>query len=413
VTPRYDVIIVGSGHGGAQAAIALRQSGFEGSIAMVGEEADLPYERPALSKDYLAGAKTLDRILLRPLTFWGERNIALLPGRRVVSLDAAAHQVVTNTAETIAYGRLIWATGGYARRLSCQGHDLDGVHTIRRRTDVDRLIGELPFSRNVAIIGGGYIGLEAAAVLVGLGKKVTLFESRDRVLARVAGETLSRFYEAEHQTRGVKLELRATVDRLTGVDGRVASVRLRDGRSAAADLVIVGIGIIPAIAPLIKAGAAGEDGAEVDRSCRTSLEDVYAIGDCARRQNAFAGGAAIRLESVQNAADMALAAAKAIMGETPPHDAAPWFWSNQYDLRLQTVGLSAGFDAAVVRGSPRDRRFSIIYLKDGRVIALDCVNAAKDFVQGRALVVAGARLDPGLLADPSLPLKDIALSPTF
>ncbi len=413
MTPRYDVLIVGSGHGGAQAAIALRQSGFDGSIAIVGEEADLPYERPALSKDYLSGAKTLDRILLRPLTFWRERNIALLFGRRVVSLDAAAHQVVTDAAETIAYGRLIWATGGYARRLNCQGHDLDGVHTIRRRADVDRLMSELPSGQNVAIIGGGYIGLEAAAVLVGLGKKVTLFESQDRVLARVAGEQLSRFYEAEHLAKGVKLELRASVDRLEGVNGRVASVQLRDGRSAGADLVIVGIGIIPAIAPLIEAGAAGEDGAEVNRSCRTTLEDVYAIGDCARRQNTFAGGAAIRLESVQNAADMAIVAARAIMGEAPPRDAAPWFWSNQYDLRLQTVGLSRGFDAAVVRGSPRDRRFSIIYLKDGRVIALDCVNAAKDFVQGRALVGAGARIDPGLLADLSLPLKDVALPPTL
>ncbi len=413
MTPRYDVLIVGSGHGGAQSAIALRQSGFEGSIAMVGEEADLPYERPALSKDYLAGAKTLDRILIRPPTFWRERNVALLSGRRVVSLDATAHHVITDTAETIAYGRLIWATGGYARRLTCQGHDLDGVHSIRRRTDVDRLIGELSFSRNVAIIGGGYIGLEAAAVLVELGKQVTLFESQDRVLARVAGEQLSRFYEAEHQAKGVTLELRAAVDRLEGVDGRVASVRLRDGRSVAADLVIIGIGIIPATAPLIEAGAMGEDGAEVDRSCHTTLKDVYAIGDCARRQSTFAGGAAIRIESVQNAADTAVAAASAIMGHTPPHDPAPWFWSNQYDLRLQTVGLSRGFDAAVVRGSPRDRRFSVIYLKDGRVIALDCVNAAKDFVQGRALVVAGARIDPALLADPGLPLKDIALSPTF
>ena len=403
----FDILIVGAGHGGAQAAIALRQRGFAGTLAIVGEEPELPYERPPLSKDYLAGDKPFERIMIRPAAFWAEREIAMLTGLRVSAVDAAAHRVTLSGGETIDYGKLIWATGGHPRRLTLSGHDLVGVHGVRSREDVDRMVGELATTTEVVVIGGGYIGLEAAAVLTKLGKHVTVLEALDRVLARVAGEPLSRFYEAEHRAHGVDVRLGCSVECIEETDGRATGVRLATGEVLPAQMVIVGIGIIPAVEPLIAAGAAGGNGVAVDEHCRTSLADIYAIGDCAAHSNAFADGATIRLESVQNANDQATLVAKAITGEPEAYKAVPWFWSNQYDLRLQTVGLSIGHDDAVVRGDIASRSFSIVYLRQGRVIALDCVNAVKDYVQGRALVVAGAKVDPERLADASVPLKEL------
>ncbi len=403
----FDILIVGAGHGGAQAAIALRQRGFAGTLAIVGEEPELPYERPPLSKDYLAGDKPFERIMIRPAAYWAEREVAMLTGMRVNAVDAAAHRVTLSGGETIDYGKLIWATGGHPRRLTLSGHDLVGVHGVRSREDVDRMIGELASTTEVVVIGGGYIGLEAAAVLTKLGKHVTVLEALDRVLARVAGEPLSRFYEAEHRAHGVDVRLGCSVECIEEADGRATGVRLATGEVLPAQMVIVGIGIIPAVEPLIAAGAAGGNGVAVDEHCRTSLPDIYAIGDCAAHSNAFADGATIRLESVQNANDQATLVAKAITGEPEAYKAVPWFWSNQYDLRLQTVGLSIGHDDAVVRGDIASRSFSIVYLRQGRVIALDCVNAVKDYVQGRALVVAGAKVDPERLADASVPLKEL------
>jgi len=381
--PFYDVLIVGAGHGGAQAAIALRQLGFEGTVAIAGAEPDPPYERPPLSKDYLAGEKEYQRLLIRPPAFWTERGVALLPGRTVTAVDAGARLVACADGSELAYGKLIWAAGGIARRLP------GGGHVIRSRADVDRLLAELPGARRVAITGGGYIGLEAAAVLNMLGKDVVLLEALDRVLARVAGEPLSRFFEAEHRARGVEIRLNAA------------------GEAVAADLAIVAIGIDPAAGPLLAAGAAGGNGVDVDEHCRTSLAGIYAVGDCAAHVNRFAGGTRIRLESVQNAHDQATAAAKDIVGRPEPYDAIPWFWSNQYDLRLQTVGLLHGHDDLVVRGDPARRSFSIVYLREGRVVALDCVNAVKDYVQGRKLILDGRVLDKARLADASLPLKEL------
>ena len=403
----YDVLIVGGGHGGAQAAIALRQEKFEGSIAIVGDEPELPYERPPLSKEYLSGDKTFERIMIRPEKFWEEREIAMLLGRRVVAVDPAAHRVTLADGETIGYGKLIWAAGGDPRRLSCDGHDLAGVHSVRTRAHVDQMMRELDGVEQVVVIGGGYIGLEAAAVLSKFGKQVTLLEALDRVLARVAGEPLSRFYEAEHRAHGVDVRLGAAVNVLEGEGGRVTGVRMVDGSVLPAQMVIVGIGIIPSVGPLLEAGAKGANGVEVDAHCRTSLPGIYAIGDCALHANRYAAGAEIRLESVQNANDQAKVAARSIVGTDEDYDAVPWFWSNQYDLRLQTVGLSSGFDQTVLRGDPADRSFSLIYLREGRVIALDCVNAVKDYVQGKALVVNGARIDAARLADASVPLKEL------
>jgi 3-phenylpropionate/trans-cinnamate dioxygenase ferredoxin reductase subunit len=270
------------------------------------------------------------------------------------------------------------------------------------------LAGELDKVTHAVVIGGGYIGLEAAAVLATFRKEVTLLEALPRVLARVAGEPLSRFYEAEHRAHGVDVRLTTEVACVEGRAGAVCGVRLIDGRTIDCEMVIVGIGIAPAVAPLLAAGASGSNGVDVDEYCRTSLPDVLAIGDCAAHLNALADGRRIRLESIQNANDQAAVAAKWIVGAPHPYDAVPWFWSNQYDLRLQTVGLSAEHDATVVRGDVADRSFSVVYLKNGRVTALDCVNRPKDYVQGRALVAARAEVPIDHLADTSRSLKDAA-----
>lgn len=404
-----DVIIVGSGHAGAQAALSLRQQQFSGSILMMGEEADPPYERPPLSKDYLAGTKSLDRIMLRPPPFWAERDIELAPGRRVLSVDPGRRVIVDDTGEQYVYGSLIWAAGGHARQLDCSGWDLEGIHTIRTRVDVDRLRRDMSQATRIVVVGGGYIGLEAAAVMVKAGKKVTLLEANDRVLARVAGEPLSRFFEQEHRTNGVELRLNSGVERVVGKNGRVDAVLLRDGSEISADMMVVGIGIVPAVGPLLAVGGVGGNGIDVDAFCRTSLDNIYAIGDCARQASAFADDARIRIESVQNAAEQAGIVARHLTGGeyVPPN--VPTFWSNQYDLRLQTVGLSMGHDQIIIRGEPIKRSFSLVYLRMGRVIALDCVNSARDFIQARSIIAAKTSLDLGRLSDASLSLNDLRI----
>ncbi len=407
---QFDAIIVGAGHGGAAAAIALRQGGYAGSIALLGREPDWPYERPPLSKEYLAGDKPLERLYLRPPAFWADKGITVQLGCDVVGVDAAAHQMTCGDGSCFGYGQLVWAGGGEPRRLSVPGADLAGVHVVRTRADIDAISAELVAVQNIVVIGGGYIGLEAAAVLTKLGKPVTIVEALPRVLARVAGQAISDYLTMRHRAAGVAVELGAGVTALAAKDGhgaRVGRVELADGRILAADMVIVGIGIIPAVQPLLAAGAAGGNGVDVDDHCRTSLPDVYAIGDCAAHENGFAGGARIRLESVQNAHDQAKVAAQAIMGAPAPYRAVPWFWSNQYDIKLQTVGLSMGHDEAVLRGNPATDSFSVIYRRAGCVIALDCVNAVKDYVQGRRLVEQGSTADGTELADTAIPLKDL------
>ena len=403
-----DIVIVGSGHGGAQAAIALRQAGHEGSIVMLSRDRTPPYERPPLSKDYLSGEKPLERILIRPESFWAERGIDLRLGINVAEVDWMAHEIVIGTGARIGYRKLIWAGGGDARRLSCPGGDLAGIHTVRHRSDVDALRAELDAgARRAVVIGGGYIGLEAAAVLRKLGCEVTLLEIQPRLLGRVAGETLSAFFLEEHRRQGVDVRLESGVERIDARSGRVAAVLTDQGDTIPAEIVIVGIGIVAAVGPLIAAGASGSNGVDVDEFCRTTLDDIYAIGDCAAHANIYANNAVIRLESVQNAHDMAACAARGIMGEPQPYAALPWFWSNQYDLKLQTVGLSLGHDAEVIRGSMEERSFSVVYLREGRVVALDCVNRTRDYAQGRKLVEARAQIDLDLLADSEVALKDM------
>jgi len=403
---KYDVVIVGAGQGGAYAAIQLRQQGFEGSIALVGRECEPPYERPPLSKEYMLGDKEWERLLIRPADFWAGKGIDLLLSTEVTSVAAEAREVTLQDGRTLGFGELIWATGGDPRPLSCPGADLQGVHAVRTRKDADAILAELGSVERVAIVGGGYIGLEAAAVLRKLGKEVTLLEVLPRVLARVAGPQLSEFYEKEHRDHGVDLLTNTGVVEILGED-KVSGVRLSDDSTVECQMVIVGIGIIPAVGPLLSAGAAGGNGVDVDQYCRTILPHVWAIGDCAAHSSQFADGAVIRLESVQNANDMATCVAKAITGDPQPYGATPWFWSNQYDLKLQTVGLSGGHDTAVLRGDPASRSFSVLYLKDGKLIACDAVNSVKDYVQARKLVEEGARIAPEDLADTSRPLKEL------
>lgn len=408
---RADVVIVGAGQGGAHAAMGLRSQKFEGSILVIGEDPNLPYERPALSKEYLAGEKAFEKLLLRPAAAWEERKIEYRLGTRVTAVDPVAHTVTTSDGATIGYGKLIWSAGGRPRKLSCGGHDLVGIHYVRERSDVDRMLDELGTVNEIVVIGAGYIGLEAAAVLRKLGKRVTVLEAQHRVLARVAGEPLSRFIESEHRSHGVDVRLGMQVECIEGKDGKVSGVRLSDGAVLPAEMVVVGIGIAASVEPLLAAGAKGTNGVSVDLHGRTSLPDVFAIGDCAAHANVHASGKEIRLESIQNANDQALIAAKAICGTLSgeeKYDAIPWFWSNQFDLRLQTVGLWNDHDDTIVRGDPASKKFSVVYLKEGRVVALDCVNLTKDYVQGKMLIQSKKTPDREKLANPEVLLKDLA-----
>ena len=362
-----------------------------------------------LSKEYFAREKTFDRLYIRPLQFYADKNVDLMLGTEVTAIDPATKVLTLSDGSSYTYGKLIWCTGGDPRKLNCPGADLAGVHAVRTRADCDQLMGEVDGGvKNIAVIGGGYIGLEAAAVLTKLGCNVTLLEALPRVLARVAGPELSAFYEKEHRDHGVDLRTGVAVDGLEG-EGRVTGVKLADGEVIPADAVIVGIGIVPAVAPLLAAGAAGGNGVDVDEYCRTSLADIYAVGDCAAFACDYAGGAVMRVESVQNANDQAACVAKAICGDEKPYRAFPWFWSNQYDLKLQTAGLNVGYDQTVTRGDPASRSFAICYLKDGKLLAMDCVNSIKDYVQGRKLIEAGLSPSPAQLADTSVALKDLQL----
>jgi len=403
-----NVLIVGGGHAGAQAAIALRNAKFAGSITILTDEPDLPYERPPLSKDYLAGTKSFDRLWLRPPNFWSERAIEIQNGKRVIAIETSHKRVHTSDGSQLSYEKLIWAAGGRARQLPCGGNSLPGVHTVRTRADIDAITARLAKVRNVVVAGGGYIGLEAAAVLRKLGKNVTIVEMLPRVLSRVAGPEIAEFFTSEHRAHGVVVRTGVALECVEGdVSSGTTGAQLSTGERLPAELVVVGVGIIPNVEPLIEAGAIGGNGVHVDEHCRTSLPDVYAIGDCAAHQNAFAGGDRIRLESVQNASEQAATAAKHIAGQPAPYHAVPWFWSDQYDLKLQMAGLSLGYDTTVVRGAPAARSFSVAYLKRGQLIALDCVNATRDYVQARKLIAEGARPDPAALANTELMLKDV------
>ena len=394
----FDVLIVGAGHAGANLALGLRQRKFGGSIGIVSDEVGWPYERPPLSKSYLAGSSTPQDLMLRPSGVWESHRVQFLSGRRVVAVLPDKHAVELDEGLRITYGRLVWAAGGRARKLTCEGASLEGIHSIRTQNDVDRVRVDLRAAESLVIIGGGYIGLEAAATLVKMGKRVTLIEAQPRLLTRVSGAPISQFLAEQHSSHGVVLKMQAAVARLEGRGNRVRTVMLADGTELRAELVIVGIGMEPNTEPLAAAGAEISNGVRVDAQCRTCLPDVMAIGDCTSHPSRFSASEWARLESVPNAMDQAAAAARVLMGESIAQDSVPWFWSEQYDTKLQTVGLAQGYDGLALRGEPESGSFSVVYLRGGRIVALDCVNSPRDFVQGKTLVSRGVAADARAIA---------------
>jgi 3-phenylpropionate/trans-cinnamate dioxygenase ferredoxin reductase subunit len=403
----YDILIVGAGHGGASLALNLRQRRFAGSIGVVSDELSLPYGRPPLSKDFLSGARTLEEIQLRAPAVWRAQAIDLLTGMQAISLAAARHELCLADGSRLSYGSLVWAAGGRARRLACPGSEVAGIHSIRSRADVEALRIDLERASKVVVIGAGYVGLECAATLKSHGKQVTVVESHPRVLARVTGPELSSYIQGLHAARGVELVLNAAVDGIESRAGRLSGVRLADGRWFEAQVAIVGIGMLPNVEVLAAAGAKVTNGVDVDAQCRTTLPDVFAIGDCVLHPNRFSNAGMVRLESVQNATDQAAMVSRILTGETARYDAIPWFWSQQFDCQLQTAGLLHGFDSTVVRGEPKSGAFSIIYTLQGRVLALDCVNAGRDFIQGKHLVMKGVVADAETLASTAIDLRSL------
>ena len=403
-----DVVIAGAGQAAAQLALSLRSRGFAGSIAMIGEEPHPPYERPPLSKDYLAGKREAAKLFLRKPEAWAERQVQLMTGQRVQSVSPETKQVKLADGSAVGYGWLVWATGGRPRPLPVPGANLAGVHVIRGIADIDGLKQDLGSPRRTVIIGGGYIGLEAAAVLRSLGHSVTLVEALPRLLARVTSGIVSQFFLDLHRNHGVEIHLGAAVSALCGKT-RVEGVALASGDIIPADLVIVGIGIQPNIEPLADAGLPCPNGVAIDEHCRTKDPHILAIGDCALHPSRYAGQP-IRLESVQNAVDQAKTACETILGSPVPYAALPWFWSDQYDVKMQSLGLQAGCDQIVTRGDPVRGPFSVAYLRENRLIALDCLNAPRDFIQGKPLIASGAVIDAGRLADAAVDLKLLGLS---
>jgi 3-phenylpropionate/trans-cinnamate dioxygenase ferredoxin reductase subunit len=405
----YDVVIVGAGQAGGMVAVELRAQGFVGTIALVGDETELPYERPPLSKAYLMGQVSADQLLLRDEEFWKTAEVSLVLGSRVVSVDADAHAVTVQHGWRIGYSTLVWATGGRPRRLDLPAEHLDGVHVLRIMADAERLRAALTKQgSSLVVIGAGFVGLEAAAVFSAHGHDVTVIELQDRVLQRVAGAEISEHVHRVHEGHGVTIRLRTQVVSLSGDDRHVTGVQVvgADGAEdlVKADHVLVAVGLVPNIEVLEDAGAQVADGVLVDATGRTSLPDVFAVGDCANLPYALHPRGRVRLESVQGANDLAKVVAAEISGTEPRPFPTPWFWSNQYDLKHKTVGLSAGHDRTIRRGDPSTGSFSILYLKDDLLLAVDTINHMRDYVGARPVV--GQRLHLDRAADPDTRLAD-------
>lgn len=409
------VVIVGAGQAGGELASALRQRGYTGSITLVGEEEHPPYQRPPLSKGFLLGKVARDALYIKPRETYERLDITLRLRTRVESIDRAAHHVVLSDGSSLPYDRLALATGGQARRLTLPGLDLSQIQNVlclRSLADVDVLRGELLPERRLVLIGGGYVGLEIAAAAVQLGLRVTVVESAPRLLPRVTGPEVSSFIEGVHRAHGVQFRLGAEVrglaldasqHRAVGVDIACQGVEERID----ADLVLVGIGLVPNTALAAAAGLAVDNGIVVDEYARTSDPDILAIGDCANQPSAYTGGR-IRLESVPNAIDHARVAAATLAGQPEPSSAVPWFWSEQYDLRLQMVGLSSGYDRCITRGALASRAFAAFYLQGSRILAADVIGRPADFTAARRLVTNRTPVDLDRLADEATPLAQVA-----
>ena len=408
------MVIVGGGQAGGQAVETLRRRGHRGPITLVGDELMLPYQRPPLSKKFLAGTLDRDRLLIRHAAHYEEHAVETRLGVAAVRIDRARRRVHIADGSHVDYDHLLLATGSLARRIPVPGAERAGVHYLRTFADVERLRTELAPGRRGVIVGGGYIGLEAAATCRELGVAVTVLDAADRVMSRVVSPWISRFYEQQHADRGVDIRLQARVaaflrDPAAAAShpgtARVAAVRLADGSEIPADFVLVAIGVMPNEALARDAGLDCDNGIVVNEYCRTSDPHIYAAGDCARHPSIHYG-VRVLLESVDNAFEQAQSAALNMLGIATVHDKVPWFWSDQYDLKMIIVGLSNGHDHAVLRGDPASRSFSVCYLREGELIAVDTVNAAKDQLSARKLIPARARPDPRKLADPAIPLKD-------
>jgi len=400
------VVIVGAGHGAGQAVATLQQKQFGGRIVLVGDEPYLPYQRPPLSKKYLAGELPAERLHFKPASFYDHPNIEVRLGKRIESIDRDAGVVTDRDGAALEYDRLILATGSRVRRIDAPGGDLDGVHYLRTIADVDRIRADLAPGKRAVIVGAGYIGLEVAAVCRTLGLDVTVLEIADRVMNRVVSPEISSFYEALHTARGVRLRLATGLSAFEG-NGRVTAVAMDGGRSIPADLVVVGVGILPETKLARAAGLDVADGIVVDDRCRTADPAIYAIGDCSRHPNAIYGRE-VRLESVHNALEQARTAACNICGEEHRYNQVPWFWSDQYDVKLQIAGLSEGYDETVLRGDPATGSFACLYRREDVLIAVDAVNSPREFMQSKALIERRARIDAARLADPGVQLRDLA-----
>jgi len=403
------VVVVGAGHAAGEFAFRLRQNGFVGPVTLIGDEPHLPYQRPPLSKTFLAGEIDTQSLLLRPQKSYDAANITFMGGALVEKIDRAAHTVTLGGGATHRYEKLVLATGGRARPLNCPGATLAGVHTLRSIGDVEAIRANLQPEKRLVIIGGGYIGLEVAAIAIKHGLHVTLLEAAPRVLARVAGLEISAFYEKAHREAGVTIHTNAMVERLEESaerPGHVGAVTLAGGQTFPADFVVAGVGLLPNVELAVQAGLKVENGIWVDEHCRTEDFDVLAIGDCSNHPSAFLGRR-VRLESVPNALEQARVAADTICGNLVPYGAIPWFWSDQYDLKLQAVGMSENYDQVVQRGDMGARAFTMFYLRKGVVIAADSVNRAADFMAAKRIVGAAMGVEAAVLEDISRPLKEL------
>lgn len=403
------IIIVGGGQAAVQAIDMLRRKGFSGEIVLIGDEPWLPYQRPPLSKKYLAGALERERLLLRPAHFYEAHSVETRLGRRVEEISRREQRLRLDDGSSVAYDALLMATGSRPRPLAAPGTDLDGVHFLRTIADVARIRAEWTPGKRLVIVGGGYIGLEVAATARELGLEVTVLEMADRVMNRVVCPQISAFYEAEHARHGVRILCNLRVRALAAAPGsrRVRAVVTEDGTEHAADGVVLGCGAIPADELAVAAGLACENGVSVNDRCRTSDPLIYAAGDCTSHPS-LRYGRRMRLESVDNAFEQGASAALNMLGIETVHDKVPWFWSDQFDLKLIIIGVGQGYDTVVMRGDPASHSFTACYLRGGELISVDTVNSPKDQMAARKLIAARARPNLDKLVDPAVPMRDTA-----
>lgn len=401
------IIIAGAGHAAGQAVVSLRQGGFGGRIVMVGDEPYLPYQRPPLSKKYLSGELELERMYVRHQKFYDDHAIDVRLSTRVEKIDRKNQTVELSDGQPENYDRLILATGSHVRKLQIPGADLDGIHYLRSIEDVHQIQKKFRTGARLVIIGAGYIGMETAAVAVTRGLDVTVVEAADRIMARALTPEVSAFFEQVHRDAGVKILCNRNPNAEICGDGKVETLRGEDGIEIPADLIIVGIGILPTTKIAEEAGLNCNDGIVVDEFCQTSDPHIVAIGDCTNHPNHLLGRR-LRLESVHNAQEQAKTAAATLCGKLKPYNQIPWFWSDQYDLKLQIVGLSGEHDSVVMRGDFADRSFAAFYMKGDLLLAVDAVNSAREFTLSKKLIAQGARLEPEILADTSIDFKELA-----